>query len=457
MSKKDYYNLLELDRNATNEDIKKNYRKMAMKYHPDKNQGNEEASNMFKEISNAYSILSNPDKRREYDIVGDVDDSFDGMEDPFNVFNNIFQQHMHSFMNMQYDDNININSIINNIPGFQNTDLPFGNVHIRVHTFPVENTMLGNIFSGDNKINSIFNHGNSGFNNDNNSFNDNDDNIEDINIGSLFSNIFNKFKNGKETPNNKTKSRNDMNNRNRNDMNNRNRNDMNNRNRNDMNNRNRNDMNNHNRNDMNNKKEEIHLKPPDKIYNVEVSLAEIYEQENKKININRTRYKDGIYIDKKKKIEIPVYAKEILLKEQGDQLKNYKEKGDIIINIFNKKEDNFKRINEYDILTFMNIELNKLYSAFCYELILPNKEVLFVQSEKMISGKTLLQRINNKGIPYKDDTDTWKKGNLYIMYNIIFPENINLLNNIKEYHEETNVNEYFHIAYNCDISEIFME
>ena len=75
----------------------------------------------------------------------------------------------------------------------------------------------------------------------------------------------------------------------------------------------------------------------------------------------------------------------------------------------------------------------------------------------MIFGKTLLQKINKKGISYKNDNDEWSKGNLYIMYNILYPENINSLKNITEYIEQTNINEYFHIAYNCDISEIFLE
>jgi DnaJ-class molecular chaperone len=399
MSKKDYYKILEIEKNATEEDIKKNYRKLALKYHPDKNQGDD---NMFKEISEAYSILSNPDKRKQYDIIGDVDDNFNDIEDPFHIFNNIFQQHMQSFMNMQYDNNININSIINNIPGFQNAELPFGNVHVRVHTFPVDisnnsqNPLLNNIFN---------------MNNTEKNWNENDnddDDVEDINMGDIFSKLFGKLKQNKK--NTKLK-----------------------------------------------KEEYICIKPPDIVYNIEVSLSEIYEQDNKKITINRKRLKNDKYINKKKIIEIPIYAKEILLKEQGDELKNYKEKGDIIINIFNKKEDNFKRINEYDVLTFVNIEINKLYNAFCYELILPNKEVLFVQTEKMNLGKTLLQRINKKGMPYKDDNDKWLKGNLYIMYNVIYPDNINLLKNIKEYHEETTINEYFHIAYNSDISEIFME
>ena len=66
-----YYDLLEIDNNASNEDIKKAYRKMAIKYHPDKNPDNkEEAEQKFKEVSEAYEVLSNTEKRQAYDAYG---------------------------------------------------------------------------------------------------------------------------------------------------------------------------------------------------------------------------------------------------------------------------------------------------------------------------------------------------------------------------------------------------
>ena len=65
------YDILEIDKNATEEDIKKAYRKLAILHHPDKNKGNPEADAKFKEISNAYSILSDPESKRNYDMLGD--------------------------------------------------------------------------------------------------------------------------------------------------------------------------------------------------------------------------------------------------------------------------------------------------------------------------------------------------------------------------------------------------
>ena len=68
--KRDYYEVLGVERNATENDLKKAYRVLAKKYHPDANPGNKEAEEKFKEASEAYAVLSDPDKRRKYDQFG---------------------------------------------------------------------------------------------------------------------------------------------------------------------------------------------------------------------------------------------------------------------------------------------------------------------------------------------------------------------------------------------------
>ncbi len=70
MEYKDYYKVLGVDRKASQDDIKKSFRKLAMKYHPDQNRDNKQAEEKFKEINEAYEVLSDPKKRERYDQLG---------------------------------------------------------------------------------------------------------------------------------------------------------------------------------------------------------------------------------------------------------------------------------------------------------------------------------------------------------------------------------------------------
>jgi len=95
MSNKDYYKILGVDKSASPENIKKAYRKLAMKYHPDRNKSNKEAEEKFKEISEAYAVLSDTEKKKQYDMFGaegfqqrySQDDIFSSYD-----FSNIFKE-----------------------------------------------------------------------------------------------------------------------------------------------------------------------------------------------------------------------------------------------------------------------------------------------------------------------------------------------------------------------------
>ncbi|MEQ9404144.1 MAG: molecular chaperone DnaJ [Cyclobacteriaceae bacterium] len=99
MAKRDYYEILGVDRNATKDELKKSYRKTAIKYHPDKNPDDKEAEEKFKEAAEAYEVLSDDEKRSRYDRfghqgVGGANGGFSGggmnMEDIFSQFGDIF-------------------------------------------------------------------------------------------------------------------------------------------------------------------------------------------------------------------------------------------------------------------------------------------------------------------------------------------------------------------------------
>ncbi len=84
MTKRDYYEVLGVERAATKDDIKKAYRKLAFQYHPDKNPGNKDAEDKFKEATEAYEVLSDPEKRQSYDQFGHAAFSRGGGgQDPF--------------------------------------------------------------------------------------------------------------------------------------------------------------------------------------------------------------------------------------------------------------------------------------------------------------------------------------------------------------------------------------
>ena len=400
---KDYYKILEIEKNATEEEIKKAYRKLALQYHPDKNQNNEVYVEKFKEISEAYMILGDKNKRANYDSFGyNVNDFTE--EDPFSHFNTIFKEHMNNFMNMKYENEINIGNIFDQIPGFSGFGENFEKVHIKVETFPMGNFRQINELFNMNPMNPMNHHMN-----DINDINDNIQTKNNTGFGHLFNNILKKTMDIKKKLNQK------------------------------------------------NQDKIIYNKPNDIVYNITTTLADIYNMKKKKLLISRKRKKDDHYIIKKKIIEVPLYSKEILLEGCGDELFNYIEKGDIIINIDQEHDPNFRRINDYDILTYVDINLNQIYGAYTYDLVLPNGNVLKIQTESMINNEHLIQKIMDKGLPYEDEDGDQLNGNLYVLYKLNFPKKWNDLKNIELYENNTNISDEYNIAYNCYFSEIFME
>jgi molecular chaperone DnaJ len=97
-TKRDYYEILSVERTCTDGDVKASYRKMALKYHPDRNPGDKEAEERFKEASEAYEVLSDPQKRATYDrfghqgLSGQGFSGFQDVGDIFSSFGSIFEE-----------------------------------------------------------------------------------------------------------------------------------------------------------------------------------------------------------------------------------------------------------------------------------------------------------------------------------------------------------------------------
>jgi molecular chaperone DnaJ len=98
-TKRDYYEILEVQKTAAGEEIKRSYRKLAVKYHPDKNPGDHAAEEKFKELGEAYDVLIDPDKRAAYDRFGHAafaqgagarGGGMGGFHDPFDIFKEVF-------------------------------------------------------------------------------------------------------------------------------------------------------------------------------------------------------------------------------------------------------------------------------------------------------------------------------------------------------------------------------
>lgn len=143
MAERDYYEVLGVNRNASPEEIKRAYRKVALQYHPDKNPGDKTAEEKFKEASNAYDVLSDPEKRKIYDVRGHAGvhnagfQGYTNFEDIFTNFGDIFGREVFGNFGDVFGDVFSRD----NPTGF-GTQHRRGNLRTKL-TIPFEESILG--------------------------------------------------------------------------------------------------------------------------------------------------------------------------------------------------------------------------------------------------------------------------------------------------------------------------
>jgi DnaJ-class molecular chaperone len=156
----------------------------------------------------------------------------------------------------------------------------------------------------------------------------------------------------------------------------------------------------------------IRERPDDIVLNVKVSLKDILKNEKKTIQYERMRKKDGEYKMRKRKIDIPIYGKEIILEEDGHEEPNCKEKGNVIIYIEMAKEALYRRIHEYDLFTTIQIHPEDLHLTKI-SLKMPHGKEFNIEIPKDFWEEGRFGKILNEGLPNEEDV-----GDLYIYFDV---------------------------------------
>ena len=390
--KKDYYEILGISKNATNDDIKKAYRKLALKWHPDKNNNNtEETKKVFQEICNAYQVLIDPVKRRSYDLTGCDNDI---KTNPYEVFNSFFES---VFGNEFFSEKGKLNSFINSpeVEVFLTMSMSYNNFDI-----------FDKLVETSKNFNPL--------------------------IGSKFENINQKIKS--KTEEIKLKKTNKINEKIKQSLNKKYK---------------VNDNKSTNESIKTNSSN-YSYKSPDLIFNINVKLSEAYNNVLKKLKIKRVRFNDELktYYNDEKYYLVPLFERKKVYDLEGDIKPNNKIPGDIIFNINIKSDiECFEVLNNgYDIYVQKKISLYEVIFGTVFFMKNIDNKILKIKSKGSL-GNTLTKRLRNYGLPKTSNGE--KRGDLIIEFIIIDnildnEENKELISKLsKPYYETFNNNNIF--------------
>jgi len=374
-----YYDILNVDKKASLQEIKKAYHKLAIKYHPDKSESDPDR---FKKISEAYSILSDNDKKRQYDMTG-FSDFLD--ENPVDLFEQLMKDFKPDMFS-NFSDNLNQS---------------FGNGNVKVKTFLYEtnisndlndkikkavpdimntfsNVLLGKESNVDNpnKVNlvkKLMETTSSLFMNESDTLS-NKSNLED----SIFNNVFNNDHIDDSFNNDNSLIKEDIINTNTNIM---------------------------------------RKKPKDLIIKKNILLKDFYDEVQKKYKFKRFDIKEDEEVKINEIIPIPLYYNQVIkFKGKGHTLKNYKERGDLIFEPILIENEDFK-VKDYHLIYTHDISIADLYIEFEHDIILPNDTKICIKCKDLYKLSDLVDKKINLGLPIPNED---KRGDLYIKYNLVY-------------------------------------
>lgn len=352
----EYYLVLDIPQNANLEEIKRAYRKKALLYHPDRNLNKENPEDFelkFKKISEAYQILSDPVAREKYDTFNFIPSEEQHFDCPFEIFEKIFTKIPPEYI---YLSSKLINSFIR-----PEKDLMMS----ILESVPKESKLYHIIHNLNNIIEEKYSSAQT------NNF------AQKSQANKTQSEVPLEEATLSEATSEKVLSLSEK--------------------------------------DASSKIEDSpkYFQTQNITTTIYVSLEDIYRREIKKIDINRIRKQGRQYLKEKKTFLIPLSESKVTYYQEADELPDYQQAGNVIININNQPHSVFKRHQQHDLLMEVNVSLYEFFYGTVISFQFLDGKMITIHSGKNIYQKQL-KKISGLGLPFDEN----KYGHLYLRFNL---------------------------------------